>query len=57
MWIFFSTLRSGDHVKTSFTLGSATVSASGTYGGSDLTLLMVSAIFNSVFLVESPASN
>ena len=57
MLIFFSTLGSGDPVKNSFTLGSATVSASGTYGGSGLTLFMVSAIFNSVFLVESPSSN
>ena len=52
-----STLVSGDPVKTPFTLRSATVSASGTCGSSVSSLFMVSAIFNSAFIVGSPASN
>ena len=58
MWIinilvgveFFPTLESGSLVKIYFTLGSATVSDSGTCGGSVLSVIMVSAIVNGSFL-------
>ena len=57
MLIFPSTLRIVVPVKTSFVLGSATVSASGTCCGIGSILFMVSSIFNSEFIVGSPASN
>ena len=44
-------------LKRFLTLGSATVSASGTCGGSISSIFMVYAIFNIEFLVESTASN
>ena len=44
-------------LKRFLTLGSATVSASGTCGGSISSIFMVYAIFNSAFLFGSPASN
>ena len=55
--ILLSALRSIVPVKTSFTHCISTVSASGTCGGISLSIFMVSAIFNIVFLVGSPASN
>ena len=57
MLIFFSALRSGVPVKTSFTLGITTVSASRTCGGSSSSQFMVYAIFNSKFIVGYPDSN
>ena len=57
MLFFPSTLQSGDPVKTSFTLGSYTLYTSAIYGGSGLSILMVSAIFNSTFLAGYPAFN
>ena len=57
MLIFSSTLRSGYPVKKYFTIGSTTVSESGTCGGSGLSLFMVYSILNSAFLVGYPASN
>ena len=57
MLIFSSTLGSGDTIKYSFTLVSATVYESVTAVGSGLSIFMVSAIFNSAFLVGYPASD
>ena len=55
--IFSSTLVSVEPVKNYYTLGSSSMSASGTCGGSGSNIFMVSDIFDSAFLIGSPDSN
>ena len=52
MLIFSSILGSGALVKTYFVLGSATVSAIGTCGGSSSSLFMLSSISNGKFIIR-----
>ena len=57
MLIFSCTLRSDTSIKTSFALGSDTVSGGFTCGGLVLNIVLVSAIFNNEFLVGSLSSD